>query len=93
LKNVVVSWYCEIALEILEKKPIKSMRIKGHLNILIMYPLGIIFLTNTKKIISKGILKIRSNSNPSKVHNYHLVKVSKKIITFNKLSFHSSTHV
>jgi hypothetical protein len=80
LKNVVVSWYCEIALEILEKKPIKSIRIKTHLNILIMYPLGIEILTNTKKFISKGILKIRSNSNPSKIHNYHLVKVLNKTI-------------
>jgi len=80
LKNVVVSWYCEITLEILKKKPIKSIRIKAHLNILIMYPLGIEILTNTKKFISKGILKIRSNSKPSKIHNYHLVKVSKNKI-------------
>jgi hypothetical protein len=60
------------------KKPIKSIRIKAHLDISIMYPLGIQILTNTKKIISKGLLKTRSNSNPSKVHNYHLVKVSQK---------------
>ncbi len=43
-----------------------------------MYPLGIIFLTNTQKFISKGLLKIRSNSGLTKVHNYHLVKVSQK---------------
>jgi hypothetical protein len=58
-----------------------------------MYPLGIEILTNTKKFISKGLLKIRSNSDPSKVHNYHLVKVSQKKFTFNKLLFHSPTHV
>ncbi len=57
-----------------------------------MYPLGIQILTNTKKIISKGFLKTRSNSNPSKVHNYHLVKVSQKKISQLTLSFHFSTH-
>jgi hypothetical protein len=31
-----------------------------------------------KNIILKGHLKTRSNSNPSKVHNYHLVKISQK---------------
>jgi hypothetical protein len=62
------------------KKPIKSIRIKSHLDISIMYLLGIIFLTNTKRFISKGLLKIRSNSDLSKVHIYHLVKVSQKKI-------------
>jgi hypothetical protein len=37
-----------------KKKPIKSIRIKPHLNISFTYPLGIEILTNTKKIISKG---------------------------------------
>jgi hypothetical protein len=46
-----------------------------------MYPLGIKNLTNEKKIISKRFLKTRSNSNASKVHNYHLVKVSQKNIS------------
>jgi hypothetical protein len=40
--------------------------------------LGINVLINEKTIISKGILKKRSNYDPSKVHNYHLVKVSPK---------------
>jgi hypothetical protein len=39
----------EITLKILLKKPIKFIKIKAHLDISIMYPLGIIFLTNTKK--------------------------------------------
>jgi hypothetical protein len=66
------------------KKPIKSIRIRAHLDISIMCPLGIQILTNTKKIISKGLLKPRSNSNLSKVHNYHLIKVSpKKDFTVN----------
>jgi hypothetical protein len=77
LKNVV-GWYGEITLEILKRKPIKSIRIKTHLNIYIVNPLGILFLTNTKKFISKGLLKIRYNFDPSKVHNCHLVKVSEK---------------
>jgi hypothetical protein len=37
-------------------------------------------------------LTIKFNSNPSKVHNYHLVKVSQKEIPHLNLSFHSSTH-
>jgi hypothetical protein len=83
VKNVVVSWYGEITLEILKKKPIKSIRIKAYLDISIIYPLGIEVLTNTKKIISKGLLKIRFNFDLSKVHNYHLVKVSQKQFTLN----------
>jgi hypothetical protein len=43
-----------------------------------MYPLGIQILTNTKENISKRLLKTSSNFNSSKVHNYHLVKVSQK---------------
>jgi hypothetical protein len=78
LKNVV-SWYCEITLEILKEKPIKSLGIKTHSNISIMYPLGIKNLTN-KKNHFKRTFKTRSNFVPSKVHNYHLVKVSPKKI-------------
>jgi len=80
-------------LEILKEKSIKSIRIKDCLDISILYPLGIKFLINTKNFISKGLFKIRSNSNPSKVHNYHLVKVFPKIISHLTLSFHSLTHV
>ncbi len=46
-----------------------------------MDPLGIFFVDKTQKKISKGLLKIRSNFDPSKVHNYHLVKVSQKHIS------------
>jgi hypothetical protein len=49
--------------------------------------LGIRFLINIKKSISKGLLKTRFNFEPSKVHNYHLVKVSPK-----ENLFHFSTH-
>jgi len=48
-KNVVFSWYEEITLKILKEKPINSIKIKTHLNISIMYPLGIKILTNKKK--------------------------------------------
>jgi hypothetical protein len=40
-----------------------------------MYPLGTKKKTKKEEIISKGLLKTRFNSNLSKVHNYHLVKV------------------
>jgi hypothetical protein len=69
-------------LKIIIKKTIKSIKIKIHLNISIMYPLGINVLTNKNKVISKGLLKIRSNYDLSKVHKYHLVKVSQKNIHF-----------
>jgi len=63
----------------LKKKPIKSIRIKAHLNISIIYPLGIEILTNKKK--NSKFLKKRSNSNLSKVNNCHLVKVSQNNIS------------
>jgi hypothetical protein len=47
-----------------------------------MYPLGTKDLTNEKKLISKRLLKTRSNFDPSKIHNYHLVKVSQKKISY-----------
>jgi hypothetical protein len=84
LKNVVVRWCDEFILEILRKNPIKSIRIKTHLDISIIYPSGVIFLIDIKKFISKGLLKIRFNSNLSKVHNYHLFNVSQiKDFTLN----------
>jgi hypothetical protein len=43
-----------------------------------MYPLDIEILINIKKFISKKLLKIRFTSDLSKVHNYHLLKVSQK---------------
>jgi hypothetical protein len=46
-----------------------------------MYPLDTKKLQMAKKITSKGLLKTRFNSNPSKVHNYHFVKVSQKKIS------------
>jgi hypothetical protein len=36
-------------LEIIKKNPIKSIRIKAHLDISIMYPMGIEILINIKK--------------------------------------------
>jgi hypothetical protein len=38
LKNIVVSKYIKIILKILKEKPIKSIRIKSHLDISITYP-------------------------------------------------------
>jgi hypothetical protein len=67
-------------LKILEKNPINFIRIKAHLDISILYPWGTKKKLK-KKIISKGLLKTRSNFDPSKVHNYHLVKVSQKKIS------------
>jgi hypothetical protein len=50
LKIFLMNWYGEINLKIRrKKKPIKSIRIKNHLAILIMYPLGTKHLTNEKK--------------------------------------------
>ncbi len=49
LKNVIISSNGEITLKILKKKPIKSIRIKFHLDISIMYPLGTKKLRNKKK--------------------------------------------
>jgi hypothetical protein len=60
LKNVVVSWYGEITLKILKEKPIKSIKIKAHLDISIMCPLGTKNLKNEKKSF-QGLLKTRSN--------------------------------
>jgi hypothetical protein len=37
MKNVVVNEYGEITLKILKEKPSKSIKIKAHLIILIMY--------------------------------------------------------
>ncbi len=91
LKNVV-NWYGELTLKILKENPIKSIRIKTHLDISIMYPLGLEILINKNKFISKELLKIRFNLDSSKVHNYYLVKVSQKKISHLTLSFHSSTH-
>jgi hypothetical protein len=67
--------------EILREKPIKFIKVKAHLDISIMYLLGTKFLTNKKKIISKRLLKTRSNFDPSKVHNYYFIKVSQKKIS------------
>jgi hypothetical protein len=49
LKIVLINWYGELTLEIIKENPIKSIRIKAHLDISIMYPMGIIFLINIKK--------------------------------------------
>jgi hypothetical protein len=84
LKNDTISRYGEITFKILKGKLIKFIRIKAHLNVSIMYPLGTKKLDKWKEnFISKQLLKTRSNSTFSKVHNYHLVKVSQKKITFN----------
>jgi hypothetical protein len=48
-------------------------------------PIGHKNFDKQKKIISKGLLKTKFNFDASKVHNYHLVKVSKKKIS-NKLT-------
>jgi hypothetical protein len=46
-----------------------------------------------KKSISKGLLKIKSNLDLSKVHNYRLVKVLKENIFHLILLFHFSMHI
>jgi hypothetical protein len=56
-------------LKILKENPIKSIRIKAHLDISNMYSLGLEMLINTNKFISKGLLKIRFKLDYSKVHN------------------------
>jgi hypothetical protein len=57
----------------------KSIRIKSYSDISTMYPLSIKNLTIFFKT-SKGLLIARFNSNPSKVHNYYLIKVSQENI-------------
>ncbi len=49
LKNVAINWYGEITLKILKEKPMKSLRIKAHLDNSIMYPLDTQNLINEKK--------------------------------------------
>jgi len=53
LKHIVVSWYGEITFKILKEKPIKSIRIKAHLSVPIMYPWGTKILRNKKKSFQK----------------------------------------
>jgi hypothetical protein len=55
LKNVVLRRYGEITLKILKEKPIKSIRIKAHLNISIMYPLGTKNLQMTKRTFENKV--------------------------------------
>ncbi len=79
LKNVVVSWYGEITLKILKEKPIKSIKIKAHLDISIMYSLGTKKFTNKKKSFQKDFWKQGPILAFQKVHNYQdLVEVSQK---------------
>jgi len=54
LKNIIVNWYSEITLKILKEKLIKSIRIKAHLNVPIMYPWGTKFLKKKKKSFQKN---------------------------------------
>jgi hypothetical protein len=58
LKNIVVSWYGEITLKVLKEKLIKSIRIKAHLGIPIMYPWGTKILRNKNKVHFKKIFEI-----------------------------------
>jgi hypothetical protein len=48
-----------------------------------MYTWGAKNLKNKKTFISKRLLKMRFNFDPSKVYDYHLVKVSQKKITLS----------
>jgi len=89
LKHIIVSWYGEITLKNLKNKPIKSIRIKAHLSVPIIEKI----LRKKKKIISKGLLKTRSNFDTSKVHNHHLVNISQNKISQLALPFHSLIHV
>jgi hypothetical protein len=56
LKNVVISWYGEITLKILKEKPIKSIKKPIYI------PIG----HKKKEMISKRLLKTRSNFGPLK---------------------------
>jgi hypothetical protein len=53
LKNVAISWYGKIILKILKEKLIKSIRIRTHLDISIMYSMGTKKLRNKKNSIQK----------------------------------------
>jgi hypothetical protein len=81
LKNVNISWYSEIILKILKEKPHKIHQNKSPFRYFNYVPIGHKIFDKQKKIISKGLLKTRFNFDASKVHNYHLVKVSQKKIS------------
>ncbi len=66
---------------------------KANVKILKTCSLNTIFFKNNKKSILEGLLKIKFNFDPSKVHNYHLAKVLKKEISHLILLFHYSKHV
>jgi hypothetical protein len=53
LKIVAINWYGEITLKIVKTKSIKSIRIKAHLDISIMYQSGTKFLSNKIKSFQK----------------------------------------
>jgi hypothetical protein len=76
-----------------KEKPITSIKIKPHLNISIIYPLSIIFSTNTTKIISKGHSKIRSNFDLQSLLLPFGLGFFKNDFTFNLIThLHICTH-
>jgi hypothetical protein len=52
LKNVIVKWYAKMT-ENHKRKPIKSIRIKDHLDFSSMYPLGTKYFINKKHSFQK----------------------------------------
>jgi hypothetical protein len=77
--NVIYHDGC--CLKILKRILTKFIWMKANEKIVETCSLGTIFWETTKTI-SKSFLKIKSNFYPLKVHNYHLVKVSKKKIYY-----------
>jgi hypothetical protein len=61
----------------------KFIKIKSHLNISFMYPLGKEILTNKKYIISKGLWKQGSNLTFQKFITTIWLEFHKKKFTFN----------
>jgi hypothetical protein len=65
LKNVVIRWYGEINLKILKKKTHEFHKNETHLDISIMYPLGIKNLTNEIKNHFKRTFENNLSSMPT----------------------------
>jgi hypothetical protein len=93
LKNVIARWYGEITLKILKEKPIKSIKIKAHLNISIMCPLGIKNLTNERNIHFKKTFKNKVQfgySSPKKFKfNFMISLFNPCLITINNSEWNS----
>jgi hypothetical protein len=80
LKKIVVTWYGEITFEILQKKTHEIHKNKILFKYFNYVPIEHKKFDSLFFYNSKELLKARSNSDPSKVHNYYLIKISQENI-------------